>query len=487
MRRAVLAVVFVGCASPPALPPCGAPTPDPADPVAFGSGDAATVYWSSESAPFDVDNPDRAWFECPRPIAHAFERRADATVQPITAGDALAITVDPTQVFQPILGIGTSMEQASVANLIALPDDVRAEVLHRVFVDMGVSIVRVTIGTSDFTGTGWYTYDDGPADPDLARFSVDRDREVGIVDVLQQIRAIAPNVVFFASPWSPPAWMKHGDSLTGGSLDSARIPQLAAYYRHFVQAYAALGIPIAAITLQNEPLADNPDMPSCVVTPEQEAALAIAVKGEFAAAGLTTKVWIYDHNFDDAVDYTGRAFAVAGARSASDGVAFHDYAGDPSAIAAVAAQFPEQAMVFTEKTLWGVAGVARAAQYFRNGSISYVSWLTMLDQDGQPNNGPNSDKPRRFVRSGDTYWATPEHFLFGLYSRLVAPGAHRIASAPGDPSRVTDVAFENPDGTIIVVVANETPAAQPVAIQIGDRQISDLLDPKTAAAYTWRR
>ena len=82
-------------------------------------------------------------------------------------------------------------------------------------------------------------------------------------------------------------------------------------------------------------------------------------------------MWIYDHNFDVALDYAGDAFAIAGARAASDGVAFHDYAGDPSAIAAVHAAFPEQQMVFTEKTLWGIAGVARAAEYFRAGSTSY--------------------------------------------------------------------------------------------------------------------
>ncbi len=484
MRVLWLATIVAGCASAPDLPPCGAPTPDPGDPIVFGSGASATVYWSSESAPFDVDHPDRAWFECPRTIAHAFERRPDVA---ITANDSSdAIQIDPTQAFQTILGVGTSIEEASVANLIALPASTRDEVLHRMFDHVGLSIVRVTMGTSDFTGSTWYSYDDGLPDPALDRFSTDRDVDLGIVGVLQQIRAIAPDVVFFASPWSPPAWMKHGDTLTGGSLDDDDIPILAAYFRRFVDAYRDLGIPIAAITLQNEPEADNPAMPSCVVSPEQEAALAIATKREFATAGLATSVWIYDHNFDDAVDYTERAFAIAGARAAVDGVAFHDYAGYPSAIGDVEARFPEQQMVFTEKMLWGVAGVDRAAQYFRNGSISYVSWVTMLDQDGKPNNGPNTDKPRRFVRAGDGYWATPEHFLFALYSRLVAPGARRIASSYGDPAHVTDVAFANPDGAIVVVVANQTASSQDVVLQIGRRQIATSLDAKTAAAYTWR-
>lgn len=231
-------------------------------------------------------------------------------------------------------------------------------------------------------------------------------------------------------------------------------------------------------------------MPSCVVTAEQEARLVRALQAEFAGAGLATRAWIFDHNFDTALDYATDVLRDPAARAASDGVAFHDYAGDPSAMTAVHERFPDQDLVVTEKTLWGVAGVDRAAQYFRNWSQSYVSWLTMLDQHGEPNRGPNSEKPRRFMKSigytADEYYPTPEHYLFGLYSRFVQRGAHRIASSPGSPDTVTDVAFANPDGTIVVVVANQTDLPQPFALRTAGVRIAATLDAKTAGAYVWR-
>jgi glucosylceramidase len=481
-------LVIFGCSTPKDPGPCVAPTIETAGQIEIGSG-AATVYWSSESDPFDRDHPDYAWFECPHEIAHAFERQPDVPLTTISDGAPTILMVDPSSQHQTILGTGISMEESSVVNLRALSPAKRDELLRRMFdpvSGMGLQVVRITIGTSDFTGGDWYTYDDGTPDPDLARFSIANDVDAGIVDVLQQIRTISPSVVFFASPWSPPAWMKEGGRITGGSLKSEMIPIYAAYLRKFVEAYRDVGIPIDALTLQNEPRTDDPAMPSCFVPAEQEAAIAIAVKQELA--GLATKVWIYDHNFDAALDYTGDLFATGSdARAASDGVAFHDYAGDPAAIAAVSAQFPEQDMVFTERTLWGVAGVDRVAQYFRNGSTSYVAWVTMLDQHGLPNRGPNSEKPRRFVRSldSDDYWATPEHFLFGLYSRFVHTGARRIASDYGDPSTVTDVAFVNPDGTIAVIVANQTDTTQDFTLRTPTYELRAALPAHTASAYSW--
>jgi glucosylceramidase len=482
----VVLVALASCSQDRPVPPCSMAAVDPGQPIDVGTGMAAQV-WASETAPFDPAHPDPAWFECPHAIAHAFERRPDVPITAPQDGAPTTITVDPTIAYQTILGIGTSMEESSVANILALPPGKRDELLVRLFDrdrGMGLSLVRVTIGTSDFTGTPWYTYEDDPSAP----LSIQRDFDLGIIGVLRRIRAIAPDVVFFASPWSPPPWMKTSGQVAGGQLVSAWIPRYAAYLRQFVQAYGDAGIPIYALTLQNEPRHDWDLMPTCFVTSEQEAALAIALKSELAGAGLKTKLWIYDHNFDKALDYATDALSIPGALDATDGVAFHDYAGDPSAMSDVRARFPDKDMVFTEKMLWGVWGVDRAAQYFRNGSTSYVSWSTVLDQHNAPNNSPNSAKPRRFVRnvgssawSPDGYYATPEHYLLGLYSKLVRPGARRIASDYGDPSRVTDVAFANPDGTIAVVVINQTEGTQGFALRFGDRQTTTSLDAKTAA------
>jgi glucosylceramidase len=494
MSRSVLALwLVIGCAPPGTDDPCvgAAALGDP--PVdSTVSGFRAGQWWSSESHAFQLDNPDTIWFQCPRAIAHKLDRQPDLPITAIGGDAATLIDLDPSTTFQSILGTGISMEESSVANLWILPPDKRLELLTRMFDPvhgMGLNLVRVTIGTSDFTGTDWYTYDEGPSDANLSRFSIQRDLDLGIIDVLRQILAINPAVTFFASPWSPPGWMKDSGQIAGGSLLTDHIPALAGYLRSFVEAYRDQGIPIYALTLQNEPRSQSDDMPTCFVTAEQEAALVKALKAELAAAGLPTKAWVYDHNFDAAADYAGDLFRDTDALAAADGIAFHDYAGDPSAMTALHDLYPGLDMVFTEKTLWGVAGVERAAQYFRNWSTTYTSWLTMLDQDGLPNRGPNSQKPRRFMRSvtytEDTYYATPEHYLFGLYSRFVQAGARRIASDAGSTSAVTDVAFVNPDGTIAAVVINQTDEPQTFALRSEGNQIWAQLDGKTAATYVW--
>lgn len=470
--------------------------PDAAGPADF----TAQMVVASESCPFDLANPSSAWFSCPHPLAHRLDRMPDLPVTRVGGTAPARILIDPQSRHQTILGTGTSLEESTVANLLALSDAKRAEVL-RALADpgsgAGMNLFRLTMGTSDFTGTDWYTYDDlppGAEDPDLVHFSIQRDIELGIVGILEQVLSYNPRAVFFASPWSPPGWMKDNGQITGwlfgGSLRTDAIPVYAKYFRRFVEAYANEGIPIYAVTLQNEPRNSSALMPTCLVTPEQEAGLAKAVKQEFAAAGLATKVWVYDQNFDVGLDYVRGIFADRAALAAVDGVAFHDYAGDPSAMSAIQAAYPGMDMLFTEKALWGVAGVDRAAQYFRNGARSYVSWVTLLDQNGGPNRGPNSEKPRRFVRSlagdGTEYWPTAEYFLFSLYSRFVPAGAVRIDSTYGSTDTVTTVAFADPDGTMATVVVNQTSTAKQFALESEGNQVWASLDPRSAAAILWR-
>ncbi len=428
------------------------------------------------------------------------ERGPDLPITQPGGNGPAPLTVDPSVTYQTLLGTGISIEESTVYNLGKLSPAKRGEVLDRMLDPVrgaGMNLFRVTMGTSDFTGRPWYTYDDlppGETDSNLDRFSVQKDIDYGIVGVLQEMLARRPDILFFASPWSPPAWMKDSGQITGGlfggSLRSDAIPVLARYYRKFVEAYRALGIPIHALTLQNEPLSTSPFMPTCLVSPAQEAALARATKAELAAAHLDTGVWVYDQNFDVGVSYVQGIFGDAQARAAADGVAFHDYAGDPGAMSTLHTLYPDKDIFFTEKTLWGVAGMDRAARYFRNWARSYVSWVTMLDQDGLPNDGPNSAKPRRFVRSltyaGDEYYPTAEYYLFGLYSKFVQPGAARIRSDYGSPERVTDVAFRNPDGTVTVVVIDQTTSAQPFVVRSEGSQIAATVDAKSASALVWR-
>jgi glucosylceramidase len=461
------------------------------------AGFAADVWYSSENAPYDLatDPTVSPWRAGPLPLTYKLDKQKSL---PITVPGGTATTkinVDPTVSYQTMLGFGNSMEESSVSNILKLSAAKRTELLTSIVDPVngtGQNLFRVTIGTADFTGRPWYTYDDlapGQTDPNMDKFSIQKDIDFGIIDVLKQMLAINPKIMFFGSPWSPPAWMKDSGTITGGNLVTANIPALAKYFRKFVEAYKVQGIPIYAVTLQNEPQHSQNSYPTCIVSSAQEAQLAQAVKQEMMAGGLDTKVWIFDHNFDIGVAYAQGVLGSAPAAAVTDGIAFHDYGGEPTEMTRLHNLYPTKDIFFTEKTLWGVTGVDRAAQYIRNWSRSYVSWLTMLDQNGLPNNGPNSPKLRRFVKAvnyaGAEYWPTAEHYLFGLYSKFVASGAKRISSDYGTAATVTNVAFLNPDGIIAVVVANQSTQAQPFALLSEGNQIWASIPAKTAATYVW--
>jgi glucosylceramidase len=458
---------------------------------------AADQWYSSENSPYNLatDPTVSPWRQGPLPLTYKLDKQTQVPITQPGGTAATKINVDPAVTYQAMLGFGISMEESSVSNILKLSAAKRTELLTSMLDPVsgtGQNLFRVTMGTCDFTGRPWYTYDDlaaGQTDPNMDQFSIQKDIDFGIIDVLKQMLAVNPNVKFFGSPWSPPAWMKDSGVITGGTLVSDKIPALAKYFRKFVEAYKAQGIPIYAVTLQNEPQHTQISYPTCIISAAQEVQLAQAVKQEFTAGGLDTQIWVFDHNFDIGVAYAQTIVGDAAAAAVTDGIAFHDYGGEPTEMTRLHNLYPNKDIFFTEKTLWGVAGVDRAAQYIRNWARSYVSWLTMLDQNGLPNNGPNTPKLRRFVKAvsytAAEYWPTGEHYLFGLYSKFVASGAKRISSDYGTVATVTNVAFLNPDGTIVVVVANQTAASQQFALLSEGNQVWAQIPAKTAATYVW--
>ncbi len=205
----------------------------------FSTGTFAARRWfSSENQPLDDVNPavTSPWNAGPLPLTYMLSEQAQV---PITAPGGTAVTtidVDPTMTYQSMLGFGISMEQASVANIGKLSATSRTELLTSLVdpvAGMGQNLFRVPMGTPDFTGTPWYSYDDMPAgqtDPTMAKFSIQNDIDVGTIGVLKSMLAINPDVKFFGSIWSPPGWMKDSGTMLGGNLVSSNIPALALYF-----------------------------------------------------------------------------------------------------------------------------------------------------------------------------------------------------------------------------------------------------------------
>ncbi|GAA2333670.1 ricin-type beta-trefoil lectin domain protein [Dactylosporangium salmoneum] len=465
---------------------------------AAAAATSVQVYWSSESRTAGYEPKNGNWYTSPATglagTPYQLSRQADAPI--VAATGSATVTVDTGTKYQSILGVGSSLEESTIYNLSRMSATGRDKAL-RTLVDpatgAGFNVARITFGTSDFTSHDFYTYDDGAADPSLSRFSIQRDIDYNIIATLKQALAINPNLRIFASAWSAPPWMKTSNNIIGGSLNSTYIATLATYYRRAVQAYAAQGIPIYALTLQNEPLFSPADYPGMLVSADQERQLAKALRTELSNNALGgVKIWAFDHNFSEGVSYAagvlGSSSSHSDAYSSVDGIAFHDYAGDPSAMSTVKASYPDKDVLMTERSVWGTSGADRIVQYFRNNATLYEGWVSMLDQNRSPERWSGSPDPTMLVQSPtsrDTFWALPDYYMVAQFSKFVAAGARRVSTGYGSTGTVTNVAFQNPDGTLVTVVVNQTAASQPFTLRVGNQQVSSTLPAKTVGTYLW--
>ncbi|MFK7824835.1 MAG: carbohydrate-binding protein [Oligoflexales bacterium] len=378
----------------------------------------------------------------------------------------------------------------------------REEVLRRLLDPklengIGFNLMRITLGTSDFTAREFYTYNDKPkgqTDLNLDNFSIQKDIDYGIIDVLKQAIQINPDLRLIAAPWSPPAWMKDNDELTGGgNFLTQYIAIYATYLRKAVQAYAELGIPIYAMSMQNEPNLPT-EYPSCIMSAEQQRQLAVALRNELDENSLNTKLLVWDFNVeipdDLSFNYISTIYKHTAAFDSVIGAAYHGYWGDPSGMSRLHDSFPNKEIWFTEKSLWGVKGMEELASYLRNWSTSYIGWVTMLDSNIQPEKWSGTPGPSLLIQDAnapDNYWVTGEFFMLGQYSRFVKRGSKRIDSSGGIPNTLTHIAFSNPDTQTALVVMNQSAESQNFIIKSSHTNcIASVMVPgKGMGTYTW--
>jgi glucosylceramidase len=339
---------------------------------------------------------------------------------------------------------------------------------------MCLTVCRLCIGSSDYS-TGMYSYDEGPADPTLSRFSIDRDRQY-LIPILQQARAINPKLFLFASPWSPPGWMKYGGSMLGGSIRPKNLDPYAHYILKYLQGYEDAGVTIDAITIQNEVDADQSGrMPACIWSQEVENDYISDHLGPLLAkSSPKTQVWILDHNYN----LIGRLMdqlADDDVKKYISAIAWHGYAGTPDQMMIAQRAYPDMPMHWTEGgsdykapdylTDWAKWS-DKFIEILHNGPTSITTWNIALDENGQPNIGPFpcggivtiNSQTHEITRSG-LYW-TLSH-----YSRTFRPGA-KIIDSNADIPGISHIAAQNADGSIAVILTN-TKSAQPVQIVFG--------------------
>ncbi|WP_160674818.1 glycoside hydrolase family 3 N-terminal domain-containing protein [Clostridium sp. C8-1-8] len=483
------------------------PVPNPSGPIIKAG--AVDVYMSSSE-----QSGSMSWYDAPKDLSNTLSVKDKLDITSEDDTKVTNIKIDPDKEYQKFLGMGTSLEESTINNISKMSPEKRTEFLKKLVdpVDgAGMSLMRLTIGTADFTGRDFYTYYDnvpGTGGPDWYNttgkgFSIQKDIDYNIVATIKEALKINPNLKLFSSPWTPPGWMKeqtdssksyeNNDKLIkGGKLSDGHISDAAMYYTRYLEEYAKQGIPIYAMTLQNEPGLQI-DYPSCYITPEQEQKLAIAIKADIAKSdvlkGKDIKIWAFDHNFDSGVSFATQALNNDASKSAIDGIAFHDYGGEPTAMTQVHNLFPDHSVNLTERSVWGTTGADRIIQYYRNYAESYNSWVTMLDSNISPEQWTGTPDPTMFVldaNDNNNYWATPEYYITGQFSKFIRPGAVRVDSNYGSSDTVTNVVFKNTDGTLVAVVVNQTDQTQSFKLTTSGAQVFASIPSKNVATYVWK-
>lgn len=434
-------------------------TPDAPPPLASVDGREVAIYTTADKTEHRLSPTGTATF---KPLSQPLETQ-------------VCVFVDPSKRAQTILGIGGALTDAAAETYAKLPPAKQRELLDAYFdphKGIGYTIGRTTIHSCDFSSASYTYVDEG--DTALKSFSVAHDRKFRIPFTKQAIAAAGGKLTLFASPWSPPAFMKtNGSMLHGGKLKPELRQAWANYYTKFIRAYEAEGIPIWGITVQNEPMATQ-TWESCVYTAEDERDFVKHFLGPtMHRAGLgEKKIIAWDHNRDLIYQRVSTMLADPEAARYVWGIGFHWY--EPWSggsmmfdnVRLVHETWPDKPLLFTE----GCVDTFKAADLhnwrlgeyygrsmindFNDGAVGWTDWNVLLDERGGPNHVGNFcfAPVHADTKTGELIYTNSYHYI-GHFAKFVRPGARRIAAAPSR-SALLSTAFVNPDGKVSVVVMN---------------------------------
>ena len=437
------------------------------------------------------------WLTSPSEAARFEKQPGELKVTGVSSAQH-TIEIDERQTFQSIDGFGFCLTGGSAMHLHKMSPRARSALLKELFSTegngIGTSYLRVTIGASDLNDRV-YSYDDlGPGETDinLTKFSLAPDR-AGVIPILKQILAVNPVLKILASPWSPPTWMKTNHDTVGGSLDPKFYQAYAKYFVKYIQAMGAEGIPIDAITVQNEPLhpGNNPSL--LMLASEQSEFIKNYLGPAFARAKLRTKIIIYDHNADRP-DYPLSILSDPEASQFVDGSAFHLYRGPIEALGKVHDAFPNKNLYFTEQWVgapgdlafdlaWHVKTLIIGAT--RNWARTVLEW----NLTSNPTLTPHTDRGGcdrclgAVTIYGDKVTRNSAYYIIAHAAKFVRPGSVRVAT--NYPDTLPNVAFKSPEGKTVLIVLNAGPGAQQFDIVRGAARWQASLSPGAVATYVW--
>jgi glucosylceramidase len=393
--------------------------------------------------------------------------------------DLPSVYVDPAKRFQTIEGIGGAFTEAAAVTLRKMSPE-NQQIILKAYFDQkngnAYTLCRTHINSCDFS-TGNYAYCEVPNDKELAHFSIERDKQF-LIPMIKEALAISKTPFkLFASPWSPPAWMKtNGEMNNGGSLKTEYRDTWAQYYVRYIQEYKKEGIDIWGLTVQNEPAAKQ-RWDSCLYSAEEERDFVRDHLGPtLEKSGLGhVKLMIWDHNRDLLVERAAVAYADPKASKYIWGTAYHWYGDDKfSNLQLHHDAWPDKKLLFSEGCQEGgphTGDWKTGERYghsmisdFNGWAVAWTDWNLLLDETGGPNHVNNlCGAPILADTEHNKVLFQSAYYYIGHFSRFVRPGAQRILCATNRES-LEATAFLNPDKSVAVVVMNRTDDALKFAL-----------------------
>lgn len=404
----------------------------------------------------------------------------------------VSVFVNPEKKFQTFIGIGGAITDASAEVFAKLPEDKQEKLLEAYFSEKGInySIIRTSIHSCDFS-SGSFTYIE-EGDKSLESFSIEHDRQYRLPMIKRAIEKAGDSVLFYASPWSPPAFMKSNKNmLQGGKLLSEYYQVWADYYCKFIEAYENEGIPVWGVTIQNEPMATQ-RWESCIYTAEEERDFLKNYLGPtFERNGYEDKnIVVWDHNRDLITNRANTIFDDPESAKYAWGIGFHWYetwtGSNPQFenLSRVNESYPDKKLLFTEGC--NEAFDAEKYQYwpnaerygesmindFNQGTVGWTDWNILLDENGGPNHVGNfCFAPVHADNTTDELIYTPSYYYIGHFSKFIRPGAKRVSTVTSR-SHLMATTFMNEDASLVTVVMNKTDQAITYNLIVNNSEIA---------------